>query len=179
MSKTTIPNSIFTFNSTFLFPVINLATLWNQKHECSGINISYQKSSHAELRNLLLLSCWECAEYTLREKCPNTEFFLVRIQSECGKIRTRKNSVFGHISRIDIVAILVGFPKTHLGRNHFLFSFSFAAVNSCTDSVGYNFFSRSSGWLLLKNVEQTCTSFKEKRKISKARRFSSRDKVFT
>ena len=26
-------------------------------------------------------------------------FFLVRIQSECGKIRTRKNSVFGHFSR--------------------------------------------------------------------------------
>ena len=49
---------------------------------------------------------------TLREKCPNTEFSLVRIfphsdwirrygislriQSECGKLRTRKNSVFGH-----------------------------------------------------------------------------------
>ena len=28
--------------------------------------------------------------HTLREKCPNTEFFLVRIQSECEKIRTRK-----------------------------------------------------------------------------------------
>ena len=56
---------------------------------------------------------------TLREKCPNTEFFLVRIfpcfpafrlnteryelslriRSKCGKIRTRKNSVFGHFSR--------------------------------------------------------------------------------
>ena len=49
---------------------------------------------------------------TLREKCPNTEFSLVRIfphsdwirrygislriQSECGKLRTRKNSVFDH-----------------------------------------------------------------------------------
>ena len=50
---------------------------------------------------------------TLREKCPNTEFFFgphfpafglnngrygvsLRIQSECGKIRTTKNSVFGH-----------------------------------------------------------------------------------
>ena len=32
---------------------------------------------------------------TLREKCPNTEFFLVRIQSKYGKIRTRKNSLFG------------------------------------------------------------------------------------
>ena len=37
----------------------------------------------------------------LREKCPNTELSLVRIfiQSECGKARTRKNSVFGHFSR--------------------------------------------------------------------------------
>ena len=26
----------------------------------------------------------------LREKCPNTEFFLARIQQKCGKIRTRK-----------------------------------------------------------------------------------------
>ena len=33
------------------------------------------------------------------ETCPNTEFFLVRIQSECEKIRTRKNSVFGHFPR--------------------------------------------------------------------------------
>ena len=55
-------------------------------------------------RNILLL--------TLREKCPNT-FFLVRIfripteygeislriQSKCGKIRIRKNSVFGGFSR--------------------------------------------------------------------------------
>ena len=40
---------------------------------------------------------------TLREKCSNTEFFMVRvfphsenlcIQSECRKIRIRKNSVF-------------------------------------------------------------------------------------
>ena len=85
---------------------------------------------------------------TLREKCPNTEFLLVRtfphsntkrrdteylsvfsrnagkwgpeetsyldtfypvfsvfsrIQSECGKIRTRKNSVFGHFSLSEII----------------------------------------------------------------------------
>ena len=33
-----------------------------------------------------------------REKCPNAEFFLVRIQSEYRKIWTKKNSVFGHFS---------------------------------------------------------------------------------
>ena len=32
------------------------------------------------------------------EKCPNTDFFLVRIQSKCGKMMTRKNSAFGHFS---------------------------------------------------------------------------------
>ena len=36
---------------------------------------------------------------SLRKKCSNTELFLVRIQSECGKIRTRKNSLFGRFSR--------------------------------------------------------------------------------
>ena len=41
----------------------------------------------------------------LREKCPNTEIFLVRIQPENRKIPTRKNSVFGHFSRSD------GLPK--------------------------------------------------------------------
>ena len=39
---------------------------------------------------------------SLREKCPNTELFLVLfscIRSECRKIRTRNNSVFGQFSR--------------------------------------------------------------------------------
>ena len=40
-------------------------------------------------------------ELTLHEKCPSTEFFcsvFSCIQSECRKIQTRKNSIFGHIS---------------------------------------------------------------------------------
>ena len=56
---------------------------------------------------------------SLRERCPNTEFFLVRIfshldlirrdipylriQSEWRKIRARKNSVFGHFSRNEYI----------------------------------------------------------------------------
>ena len=35
----------------------------------------------------------------LREKCPNIEFFLAGNQSECGKIKTSKSSVFGDFSR--------------------------------------------------------------------------------
>ena len=41
--------------------------------------------------------------FSLREKCPSMEFFLVgemrSIQSECGKIRTRKNPAYGNFSR--------------------------------------------------------------------------------
>ena len=75
-----------------------------------------------------LLSSFLCSFYlfknSLREKCPNTDFFLVRfflysdwiqiiqseyrkiqsIQSEYRKIRSRKNSVFGHFSRSDLLA---------------------------------------------------------------------------
>ena len=53
-------------------------------------------------------------KYLLREKCSghyfpifglNTEIYGVnlRVQSEYGKIRTRKNSIFGHFSRSDFV----------------------------------------------------------------------------
>ena len=53
--------------------------------------------------SILELFIWKIEDQNtaLREKCPNTEFFLVCIQFECGKIRTRKNSVFGHFSRSD------------------------------------------------------------------------------
>ena len=66
------------------------------------------RSSHSKLCRKVLQVNLVCN--SLREKCPNIEFFLVRIfqhldrvslriQSECEKIRTRKNSVFGHFSR--------------------------------------------------------------------------------
>ena len=42
---------------------------------------------------------WESGIRALREKCPNTKFFLVRIQPKYEKLRTRKSSVFGHFSR--------------------------------------------------------------------------------
>ena len=51
----------------------------------------------ADYRRFYLFECLE--KWSLREKCPNTEFFLVRIQSEYRKIRIRKNSAFGHFSR--------------------------------------------------------------------------------
>ena len=41
---------------------------------------------------------FQYAILSLREKCPNTEFFFVPIQSEYSKIRARNNCVFGHFS---------------------------------------------------------------------------------
>ena len=66
---------------------------------------------------------------SLHEKCPDTEFFLVRIsphsdwyfvflriQSKCGKIRTRKNSAFGHFSRCLSLASPWWLPVWGLGE---------------------------------------------------------------
>ena len=46
----------------------------------------------------VIVSVFELPYRRCVKKYPNTELFLVRIHSECGKIRTRNNSVFGHIS---------------------------------------------------------------------------------
>ena len=73
---------------------------------------------------------------TLREKWQNTEIFWsvfsrvrieysisLRIQSKCGKIRTRKNSVFGHFSRSGCECLLVvtdyfsGWTQAYATRN--------------------------------------------------------------
>ena len=57
---------------------------------------------------------------TLCEICPNTEFFLVRIQSDCGKIRTRKNSVFGHFSRSENIHIYSSNIQTYSDIFHYI-----------------------------------------------------------
>ena len=49
--------------------------------------------------------------------CPNTEFFLVRIQSESGKIRTRKNSAFGHFSDSVLSNSDICRPVIHNGKS--------------------------------------------------------------
>ena len=51
-------------------------------------------------------------EYSLREKCPNTDFFLVRIFPHSDWIRTRKNSVSGHFSRSEYMLLLQIFYPT-------------------------------------------------------------------
>ena len=61
-------------------------------------------------------------------------FFLVRIQSECWKIRTRKNSLFGQFSRSDTLASIEkrcipdynekqsGKERKHFPFNNFIFN---------------------------------------------------------
>ena len=68
------------------------------------------------VKRLIFMFSYETLTRALCEKCPNTEFFLVFIfphsvslciQSEYRKIRTRKNSVFGHFSRSGVNAGVV------------------------------------------------------------------------
>ena len=63
---------------------------------------------------------------TTTNQMTNKEFFLVRyfvsprIQSDCGKIRTRKNSVFGHFSRSALSPLLEALWHTMMVDQHVL-----------------------------------------------------------
>ena len=59
---------------------LNLTVSWSLKHTSKNFSV-----------NVFAIS--------LYEKCPNTEFFLVRISPHSDWIRIRKNYVFGHFSR--------------------------------------------------------------------------------
>ena len=52
------------------------------------------------LAPILHLISVQLSNFAWCETFPNTELFLVRIQSEYRKIRTRNNSAFGHFSRV-------------------------------------------------------------------------------
>ena len=65
-------------------------------HLRSALQYEYNK-------HLIDTFCTNFFKVTLREKCPNTEFFLVRIflhSNGIQEIRTRKKSVFGRFSRV-------------------------------------------------------------------------------
>ena len=60
-----------------------------------GLATSLKRDSITGVARLLLAPSPSTRFHLLQslcEMCPNTTFFLGRIQSECGKIRTRKNS---------------------------------------------------------------------------------------
>ena len=57
--------------------------------------VSFFEISSIKIKIMSLVSkSFYFSRETLREKCPNTEFFLVRVQSECGKLRTWKICLF-------------------------------------------------------------------------------------
>ena len=61
------------------------------------------------------------ANRQLREKCPNTEFFwpvFSRIMTVYGKIRTRKNSLFGNFSHNDHLWITTLKMEEYLSASH-------------------------------------------------------------
>ena len=60
-------------------------------------NIPFKSFCFGYIQEILNIFCF--LSISLREKCSDTEFFLVRIFPHSDWIRTRKNSVFGHFSR--------------------------------------------------------------------------------
>ena len=72
------------------------------------MKLRFQLVTATQIRNLIssikalfLAPTFWVPKEALREKCPNTEFFLVRIFLYLDWIRTRKNSVFALFSRIE------------------------------------------------------------------------------
>ena len=83
--------------------------IWSSSFLTSPFTKFYSSSSKLRLETCqkgaspTLLTLFENS-HSLSEKFPNMEFFLVhifRIRTDYGKIRIRKNSVFGHFSRSD------------------------------------------------------------------------------
>ena len=93
-------------NSSLSYQRCQCSLWWNFFSRIVNISVVNVVSNKTIFQVALVISV-----VTLREKCPNAEFFLVRIflysiysvhlriQSEYRNIPTRKNPVFGHFSR--------------------------------------------------------------------------------
>ena len=118
-------------------------------------NVPYQRRSNK------VLDVFRTSHVPLPEKCPNTEFYLVRIflysewirrlaniriQSEYKKIRTRKISVYGHLSR-NVRSIYVLCPRVKF-LAYFLNQF-------CTKRKNKHIYEK---YLFLKNLQRQCVS---------------------
>ena len=68
----------------------------NKKEGVSNILKNIDSKNEQQLQ---AIKNQEKKQSAMREKCPNTEFLLVQIQTEYRKIWTRKNSIFGHVLR--------------------------------------------------------------------------------
>ena len=100
-------------NCGFVPTYINIQNIHFLCNENKSINfLSFILPLHKKILFSFLTSSTQCIASQLREKCPNTELFLVciflysdwihvnlRIQSKYRKIRTRNKSVLGYFSR--------------------------------------------------------------------------------
>ena len=116
----------------------------------------------------------------LREKCPNTDFFLVRIflySVRYRKIQTRKNSVFGHFShsvsglssatlskkRLQHGCFSVSFVK-HF-KNAFFYRTPTLAASGMNLSVSlmHRYETYLNLWKVYKNIQHSITIAKKKK----------------
>ena len=115
-NRNTIPIKIYEnmlLNFTFLFPVGCMMS--SQKSRIFTLRLSenqtifFTQTVNNKFQQFFQFVRGKIKTFTLyllhslREKCLNTEFFLVRIFPHSNWTRTRKNSVFGHFSRRDCV----------------------------------------------------------------------------
>ena len=97
--------SVWVFSCKFMGYFLSPKDRWPNpvtKSDYSSLKHLWMAAS-ASIISLFRTSNWFCKEYTpLREKCPNTELFLVCIFLYSMRIQEttdQKNSVFGHFSR--------------------------------------------------------------------------------
>ena len=69
-------------------------------------------------------------DLALREKCPHTVFFLVPIQSECGKIRPRKTPYLDSFYAV-LLSIVIGYDHETTQHVHCFMLLSFLEKNFC------------------------------------------------
>ena len=69
-------------------------------------------------------------DLALHEKFPHTVFFLVHIQSECGKIRPRKTPYLGSFHAM-LLSIVIGYDHETTQHVHCVMLLSFLEKNLC------------------------------------------------
>ena len=74
--------------------------------KCDSVDFAQNASQHFKWKSIYFtinIDDLSCQIHRLREKCPNTQFFLVRIFPYSVRMRENTDSVFGHFSRSDLL----------------------------------------------------------------------------
>ena len=127
-----MPKRLLLWNTAFI--AIRRNTSCHQ-NELSNIRIvKHELFIQSDFRYYFMLAIQKSNDatiLTLREKCPNMELFLVRIQSEYRKIRTRNNSVFGHFSCSVYQTIVRKFKMVHVTLKSSKLKCNFCFLTKC------------------------------------------------